>query len=130
MSAVDPILLSVYARAFKSLTDEMSLTCKEAFGPFVGLYPYADVMAAIEAVDTGDYGLQAGLFTSDWNVIQTAFNRIEVGGLMVNDVSSWRVDHMPYGGVKRSGFGREGLRYAIEEMTEMKLMMIHDRSAE
>jgi acyl-CoA reductase-like NAD-dependent aldehyde dehydrogenase len=112
------------------LTDEMSLTCKEAFGPFVGLYPFADVMDAIESVDTGSYGLQAGLFTSDWNVIQAAFERIEVGGLMVNDVSSWRVDHMPYGGVKQSGFGREGLRYAIEEMTEMKLMMIHNRQPE
>jgi acyl-CoA reductase-like NAD-dependent aldehyde dehydrogenase len=113
-----------------SLTEDMSLSCKEAFGPFVGLYSYTDVMAAIEAVDTGDFGLQAGLFTSDWNVIQAAFNRIEVGGLMVNDVSSWRVDHMPYGGVKHSGFGREGLRYAIEEMTEMKLMMINSRQPE
>jgi acyl-CoA reductase-like NAD-dependent aldehyde dehydrogenase len=112
------------------LTPEMSLTCKEAFGPFVGLYPYTDVMAAIDAVDTGDFGLQAGLFTSDWNVMQAAFDRIEVGGLMVNDVSTWRIDHMPYGGVKQSGFGREGLRYAIQEMTEMKLMMINNRAAE
>jgi acyl-CoA reductase-like NAD-dependent aldehyde dehydrogenase len=113
-----------------ALTPEMSLTCKEAFGPFVGLYPYADVMAAIEAVDSGDFGLQAGLFTSDWNVIQAAFERIEVGGLMVNDVSTWRIDHMPYGGVKQSGYGREGLRYAIQEMTEMKLMMINSRQPE
>jgi len=113
-----------------ALTPEMSLTCKEAFGPFVGLYPYADVMAAIEAVDAGDFGLQAGLFTSDWNVIQAAFERIEVGGLMVNDVSTWRIDHMPYGGVKQSGYGREGLRYAIQEMTEMKLMMINSRQPE
>lgn len=113
-----------------ALTPEMSLTCKEAFGPFVGLYPYADVMAAIEAVDAGDFGLQAGLFTSDWNVIQAAFKRIEVGGLMVNDVSTWRIDHMPYGGVKQSGYGREGLRYAIQEMTEMKLMMINSRQPE
>ena len=72
--------------------------------------------------------LQAGLFTNDWNLIQTAFDRIEVGGLMVNDVPTFRIDHMPYGGVKQSGMGREGLRYAIEEMTEMKLLMFHKRS--
>ena len=110
-----------------ALSEDMSLTCKEAFGPFVGLYQYTDPLAAIKAVDTGDFGLQAGLFTNDWQLIQTAFDRIEVGGLMVNDVSTFRVDHMPYGGVKHSGFGREGLRYAIEEMTEMKLMMVNNR---
>jgi acyl-CoA reductase-like NAD-dependent aldehyde dehydrogenase len=66
----------------------------------------------------GDFGLQAGLFTWDWNVMQVAFDRIEVGGLMGNDVSNWRIDHMPYGGVKQSGFVRKGLRYAIQEMTE------------
>ena len=111
-----------------SLEESMSISCKEAFGPFVGLYPYQDVMAAIDAVDTSDFGLQAGIFTNDVDLIETAFDRIEVGGLMVNDVSTFRVDHMPYGGVKQSGFGREGLRYAIEEMTEMKLMMTHHRS--
>ncbi len=111
-----------------SLEEEMSLSCKEAFGPFVGLYPYTDVHEAIRRVDTSDFGLQAGLFTNDWNLIQTAFGEIEVGGLMVNDVSTFRVDHMPYGGVKASGFGREGLRYAIEEMTEMKMLMYHHRS--
>jgi acyl-CoA reductase-like NAD-dependent aldehyde dehydrogenase len=84
-------------------------------------------MEAVHAVDSGEFGLQAGLFTNDWNLIQTAFDRIEVGGLMVNDVSTFRVDHMPYGGVKQSGMGREGLRYAIEEMTEMKLLMFHQR---
>ena len=110
-----------------SLEESMSISCKEAFGPFVGLYPYQDVMAAIDAVDTSDFGLQAGIFTNDVNLIEAAFDRIEVGGLMVNDVSTFRVDHMPYGGVKNSGFGREGLRYAIEEMTEMKLMMTHHR---
>jgi glyceraldehyde-3-phosphate dehydrogenase (NADP+) len=111
-----------------SLTEDMSISCKEAFGPFVGLYRYSDVMAAIDAVDTGDFGLQAGIFTNNWGIIQAAFDRIEVGGLMVNDVSTFRVDHMPYGGVKQSGFGREGLRYAIEEMTEMKLMMVNNYS--
>jgi acyl-CoA reductase-like NAD-dependent aldehyde dehydrogenase len=72
--------------------------------------------------------LQAGLFTNDMRVVDAAFDRIEVGGLMVNDVSTFRIDHMPYGGVKSSGMGREGLRYAIEEMTELKLMTFNSRS--
>ncbi len=110
-----------------SIREDMRVSCQEVFGPLVGLYRYTDVMDAIHAVDSGDFGLQAGLFTNDWNLIQTAFDRIEVGGLMVNDVSTFRVDHMPYGGVKQSGFGREGLRYAIEEMTEMKLLTFHKR---
>jgi glyceraldehyde-3-phosphate dehydrogenase (NADP+) len=111
-----------------SIREDMRVSCQEIFGPLVGLYPYADAMDAIHAVDSGDFGLQAGLFTNDWNLIQTAFDQIEVGGLMVNDVSTFRVDHMPYGGVKQSGMGREGLRYAIEEMTEMKLLMYHQRA--
>ncbi|MCI0395054.1 MAG: aldehyde dehydrogenase family protein [Chloroflexi bacterium] len=110
-----------------SIQEEMRISCQEAFGPFVGLYQYTDVMEAIRRVDASDFGLQAGLFTNDWNLIQRAFKEIGVGGLMVNDVSTFRVDHMPYGGVKASGFGREGLRYAIEEMTEMKLLMVHQR---
>jgi glyceraldehyde-3-phosphate dehydrogenase (NADP+) len=110
-----------------SLQEDMNISCQEAFGPFVGLYSYTDVMDAIRRVDQSDFGLQAGMFTNDVNLIQTAFNEIEVGGLMINDVSTFRVDHMPYGGVKASGFGREGLRYAIEEMTEMKLLMVNHR---
>ncbi|MFN8565847.1 MAG: aldehyde dehydrogenase family protein, partial [Anaerolineae bacterium] len=110
-----------------SIREDMRVSCQEVFGPLVGLYRYNDVMDAIHAVDSGDFGLQAGIFTNDWNLIQKAFDQIEVGGLMVNDVSTFRVDHMPYGGVKQSGFGREGLRYAIEEMTEMKLLMFHQR---
>lgn len=105
-----------------SIEEDMRVSCQEVFAPVVGLYRYTDVHQAIEAVDASEFGLQAGLFTNDWNIIQDAFDRIEVGGLMINDVSSFRVDHMPYGGVKDSGIGREGLRYTIEEMTEMKLM--------
>jgi glyceraldehyde-3-phosphate dehydrogenase (NADP+) len=112
-----------------SVEEDMRVSCQEVFGPFVSLYRYDDVIDAIHAVDTSEFGLQAGLFTSDWNLVQKAFEEIEVGGLMVNDVSTFRVDHMPYGGVKSSGAGREGLRYAIEEMTEMKLLMYHNREA-
>ncbi len=106
----------------------MRVSCQEVFAPLVGLYRYTDIQKAISAVDDGDFGLQAGLFTNDLRVIKQAFDDIEVGGLMVNDVSTFRIDHMPYGGVKQSGFGREGLRYAIEEMSEMKLLTFNNRS--
>ena len=91
------------------------------------LYRYSDVGEAISAAATTKFGLQAGLFTNDVRVIDKAFDEIDVGGIMVNDVSTFRVDHMPYGGVKSSGTGREGLRYAIEEMTELKLLTFNSR---
>ncbi len=106
----------------------MRVSCQEVFAPLVGLYPYTEVSQAIAAVDDGDFGLQAGLFTRDLGIVRQAFSDIEVGGLMVNDVSTFRIDHMPYGGVKQSGFGREGLRYAIEEMSEMKLLTFNYRA--
>ena len=109
------------------LQPAMRVSCQEVFAPLVGLYSYTDVSQAIASVDDGDFGLQAGLFTHDLGVVRQAFNNIEVGGLMVNDVSTFRIDHMPYGGVKQSGFGREGLRYAIEEMSEMKLLTFNYR---
>lgn len=102
--------------------ERMKVCAQEVFAPLVGLYPYTDIKQAIKAVDNSDFGLQAGLFTFDWRIVQDAFDEIEVGGLNINEVSAFRIDHMPYGGVKQSGFGREGLRYAIEEMTEMKLL--------
>lgn len=108
-----------------SVKEEMRVSCQEVFGPVISLYQYDDVQQAIAAVNSSDYGLQAGLFTNDWSLIEDAYRQISVGGLMVNDVSTFRVDHMPYGGVRQSGMGREGIKYAIEEMTEMKLLMIH-----
>lgn len=108
-----------------SIREDMKVSCQEVFGPLIGLYRYADPIEAIRAVDRSDYGLQAGIFTSDLRLIEAAFEHIEVGGLIVNDVPTFRVDHMPYGGVKLSGFGREGVRYAIEEMTELKLMVLN-----
>ncbi len=103
------------------------MSCQEAFAPLVVLYRYERVEEAIAAVDESDFGLQAGLFTKNLEIVRQAFDEIEVGGLMVNDVSTFRVDHMPYGGVKYSGFGREGLRYAIEEMSELKLLTYNER---
>ncbi|HEY6030537.1 MAG TPA: aldehyde dehydrogenase family protein [Gaiellaceae bacterium] len=109
------------------LDPELRVSCEEVFGPIIGLSRYSDPLEAIDAAGDSEFGLQAGLFTNDMRVVEQAFDRIEVGGLMVNDVSTFRVDHMPYGGVKRSGFGREGLRYAIEEMTELKLLTFNPR---
>jgi acyl-CoA reductase-like NAD-dependent aldehyde dehydrogenase len=98
------------------------VNCQEVFAPVVTLQRYAEIDDVIRAAGAGDFGLQAGIFTHDERIIAKAIDRIDVGGIMVNDVSTFRVDHMPSGGVKLSGFGREGLRYAIEEMTEMKLV--------
>ncbi len=100
----------------------MRVSCDEVFAPLIGVYRYRDALEAIDRAGDSEFGLQAGIFTSDMRLVEHAFDRIEVGGLMVNDVPTFRVDHMPYGGVKRSGTGREGLRYAVEEMTELKLL--------
>ena len=79
----------------------------------------------MNAVNESDYGLQAGVFTNDIKRIFHAYQELEVGGVMVNEVPTWRIDSMPYGGVKQSGFGREGIRYAIEEMTEPRLLVLN-----
>ena len=107
--------------------DDLRVSCQEVFGPVIGVTRYADVHDAVRAVGRSDFGLQAGIFTNDLALVDEAFDEIDVGGLMVNDVSTYRIDHMPYGGVKDSGFGREGLRYAIEEMTELKLVTFNRR---
>lgn len=106
-------------------TEEMKVNCEEVFAPVVTLRPYDKWDDAIAILNDGDYGLQAGIFTNDVKRIMDAWNRIEVGGVQVNSVSTFRVDHMPYGGVKLSGFGREGVRYAIEDMTELRLMVLN-----
>jgi acyl-CoA reductase-like NAD-dependent aldehyde dehydrogenase len=111
-----------------NLRDDLRVSCEEVFAPMVGVNRYSDVESAIDAAARSEFGLQGGIFTNDMRVVERAFDRIDVGGLMVNDVSTFRIDHMPYGGVKSSGSGREGLRYAIEEMTEMKLLTINTRS--
>ena len=98
---------------------------EEVFAPLVGLYRFSTLDEAVTAVNTSRYGLQAGIFTRDLPHAMEAFRRLEVGGVVVNDVPSYRVDSMPYGGVKDSGTGREGPRYAIEEMTELKLLIIN-----
>lgn len=118
----------VQPTVLEGLRPDLKVTCQEVFAPVIGLYRYDNPAEAIAAANDSDFGLQAGLFTHDDRIITAAVEGIEVGGLMVNDVSAFRMDHMPYGGVKLSGFGREGLRYAIEEMTEMKLVTFNRRA--
>jgi acyl-CoA reductase-like NAD-dependent aldehyde dehydrogenase len=106
---------------------QMHVNCEEVFAPVVVVEPYDDFEQALHSVNDSPYGLQAGLFTRDAKLILHAYETLEVGGLMVGEVSSFRIDHMPYGGIKDSGLGREGLRYSIEEMTEPKLLMLNLR---
>jgi len=104
---------------------EMKVNCQEIFAPVVTVEPYDDFNQALKQVNNSPYGLQAGLFTRDAKLIFNAYEELEVGGLIAGDVPAFRIDHMPYGGVKDSGLGREGLRYAIEEMTEPKLLVMN-----
>jgi acyl-CoA reductase-like NAD-dependent aldehyde dehydrogenase len=104
---------------------ELRVNCQEVFAPVVTVQPYETFEQALALVNASDFGLQAGVFTRDVGRVFQAHEALEVGGVIVNDVPTWRVDPMPYGGVKQSGFGREGLRYAIEEMTEPRLLVIN-----
>jgi acyl-CoA reductase-like NAD-dependent aldehyde dehydrogenase len=99
---------------------------KEAFGPVAILEPFDDFGAALAAVNDSDFGLQAGVFTDSLANAHRAWDGLEVGGVVINDVPSFRVDNMPYGGVKDSGLGREDIRYAIEDMTELRLMVMRE----
>src|ERR1700689_3260877 len=104
---------------------DMKVNCQEIFGPVVTIEPYKTFDDALREVNHSSFGLQAGLFTRDAKLLFQAYEELEVGGLIAGDVPSFRIDHMPYGGVKDSGLGREGLRYAIEEMTEPKLLVMN-----
>jgi len=106
---------------------EMKVNCQEIFAPVVTVEPYDDSIEAIRRINQSAYGLQAGIFTRDLKLLFNAYEELEVGGLISGDVPTFRIDHMPYGGVKDSGLGREGLRYAIEEMTEPKLLVMNSR---
>ncbi|MBU1627695.1 aldehyde dehydrogenase family protein, partial [bacterium] len=110
------------------LTDvkpDLDISCQEAFAPIVILTPYKSFGDALFMVNDSIYGLQAGVFTRDIKKIFKAYEELEVGGVVINDYPTFRIDQMPYGGVKDSGFGREGLRYAMQEMTELKLLAMH-----
>jgi acyl-CoA reductase-like NAD-dependent aldehyde dehydrogenase len=104
---------------------EQRVNCEEIFAPVVTVEPYEDFAEAVRRVNDSPFGLQAGVFTRDAKLLFHAYEALEVGGVIAGDVPSFRMDHMPYGGVKDSGLGREGLRYAIEEMTEPKVLLVN-----
>lgn len=117
-SVLGPVLL-------ENVPAGCSAVCEEAFAPLAVLQSYDTFPEALKMVNDSAFGLQAGVFTSDIRKALTAFEELEVGGVMVNQVPTFRVENMPYGGVKESGFGREGVRYAMEEMTEPRCLVIH-----
>lgn len=107
--------------------EDAKVSCQEVFGPVAVFYRYAHFEAALHAVNNTEYGLQAGVFTQSLPRAMEAFEGLEVGGVIVNDIPTYRVDHMPYGGIKASGMGREGPRYVIEEFTEPRLLALKPR---
>ncbi len=107
--------------------DSMRVECEEVFGPVATISPVASLEEAISRTNASRFGLQAGVFTYDMRAVTRAFDELEVGGVIANDYPTLRVDNMPYGGVKESGFGREGVRYAMEEMSERKVLVLNYR---
>lgn len=112
------------ATLLEGVPSDQTICTEEAFGPVAVLSRFAEFDDALAQVNDSVFGLQAGIFTRDIHKIQKAWDRLDVGGVVIGEVPSWRVDNMPYGGVKDSGLGREGIRYAIEDMTEIRLLAI------
>lgn len=102
---------------------ECKVVCDEVFGPIMSIIPYKTLQEAIDATNNSDFGLQAGIFTNRMDVAQKFANAIHAGGVVINGTSNFRLDHWPYGGIKNSGIGREGPRYTIQELTEMKMIV-------
>lgn len=115
---LDPAVLT-------NVRHDMKVCSEEVFAPVVGIDSYDTFDEAIRRVNDSPYGLQAGVFTRDMSLLMKAFEELEVGGVIAGDNSAWRIDQMPYGGVKDSGMGREGLRYAIEDMTEPRILVLN-----
>ncbi len=113
------------ATLLENVRRDLDVCCKEVFGPVALLEPFSDFREAVARVNDSRYGLQAGVFTRDIHHAFYAWNELEVGGVVINNTPSFRVDSMPYGGVKDSGLGREGIRYSIEEMTEPRLLVLN-----
>ena len=103
----------------------MDVVCEEIFGPVVNVIAVDTLQDAFDAVNASPYGLQAGIFTKSNEVTFEAIRRMRVGGIIINGTSTWRTDQLAYGGVRSSGNGREGPRYAIEEMTEQRLIVFN-----
>jgi acyl-CoA reductase-like NAD-dependent aldehyde dehydrogenase len=103
---------------------DMAVSCQEVFAPVVSIVPYRELQEAIEMVNDSVYGLNIGIYTTNIHRALYAARKIESGAVIINDVPTFRVDHMPYGGVKESSYGREGVKYAVQEMTELKFISI------
>ena len=116
------------ATLLENVPGDSDVVCQEAFGPVAVLTSFSDFDDALESVNNSTFGLQAGIFTRDVYKAEKAWHELDVGGVIIGDVPSWRVDHMPYGGVKDSGLGREGIRFAMEDMTEIRLLVLRDPS--
>ena len=114
------------ATLLENVPNHAALYCEEAFGPVAILSSFNDFDQALAQVNDSTFGLQAGIFTRDIYKAYKAWDTLEEGGVVIGDVPSWRVDNMPYGGVKDSGLGREGIRYAIEDMTEVRLLVVRE----
>lgn len=114
-----------YPTVLTNTTEEMKVNCLEVFAPVVTIMPYDSIDEAFAHANRSAYGLQAGIFTHDLEVAMRAARELEYGGVMINDVSTYRNDVMPYGGVKNSGLGKEGPRYAIEEMTDLRMVVMN-----
>ena len=113
------------ATVLGNVRPEMKVSCREVFGPVVTVTPYRELSEAVALLNQSDFGLQAGIFTQDINKIFYAFRHCEVGAVLANEIPTFRADHMPYGGVKDSGLGREGVRAAIEDMTEPRMLIMN-----
>ena len=118
------------ATLLENVPGDQEIACQEAFGPVAILQRFDDFDDALAMVNDSVFGLQAGVFTRDLYKAQRAWDTLDVGGVVIGDVPSWRVDHMPYGGVKDSGLGREGIRFAMEDMTEIRLMVVRTPPSE
>jgi glyceraldehyde-3-phosphate dehydrogenase (NADP+) len=126
-AALDPKSPRLFAPTILADVPRTARICsEEAFAPVVLLERFSDFNEALTAVNASRYGLQCGLFSNDLAHVRRAFDELEVGGVIVNDVPTYRIDNMPYGGVKESGLGREGVRWAVEEMTELRLLVLAD----
>jgi len=114
------------ATVLENVPADADVICQEAFGPVALLAPFKDFDEAMARVNDSEYGLQAGVFTNDLTHTMQAWDQLEQGGVVIGDIPSFRVDNMPYGGIKRSGLGREGIKYAVEDMTELRLLVVRD----
>ncbi len=114
------------ATVLENVDPDATISREEAFGPVALLAPFRNYDEALKRVNDSDYGLQAGVFTNNLSHSMQAWDVLEQGGVVIGDIPSFRVDNMPYGGIKRSGIGREGIKYAIEDMTELRLLVIRD----